>query len=226
MHTSVKEYEVARDKCQRAKYESLLPTGLLQYLPIPSQIWEDVSINFINGLPRSENHTSIMVVVDRFTKFAHLVPMAANFIEFVVKFHETSKSIFSYRDPVFVSALWKDLWRLSGTKLHMSSTYHPQTDGQTEVFNCCIKQFLRCFIHNRPKHRNFMLPWRDYWYNTSHHSSTGMTPFKALYGRDPPPLDGYESGSIAINELDEQNVMRYFRSSRLTCRLRQPNETS
>lgn len=195
------------DVCQRAKSECLSPAGLLQPLPIPHRVWEDISMDFIDGLPRSDSHTSIMVVVDKLTKTAHLIPLshpysaksvASKFINFVVRLHGIPNSIVSDRDPIFVSSFWKDLWRLSGTQLRMSSAYHPQTDSQTEVVNRCIEQFLRCFVHNKPKQWSYLIPWAEFWYNTTHHSSIGMTPFKALYGRDPPALAGYEPGTSVV----------------------------
>ena len=217
MHRSIREYVAACDVCQRAKTASLAPAGLLQPLPVPNQVWEDLSMDFIDGLPTSDKYTSIMVVVDRLTKAAHLIPLshpytsksvAAKFVENVVKLHGFPKTIVSDRDPIFTSAFWRELWKLSGTKLCMTSAYHPQSDGQTEVINRCVEQFLRCFVHERPKQWSFMLPWAEYWYNTTYHSSIGMSPFKAVYGREAPPLMGYEQGSSSIQELDEQLAER------------------
>lgn len=117
-------------------------------------------MDFIDGLPRFDGYTSIMVVVDRLTKSAHLVPLnhpytaasvATKFVANIVKLHGLPRSIVSDRDPVFISKLWREFWRLAGTQLRMSTAYHPQTDGQTEVVNRCIEQFLRCFTHNRPR---------------------------------------------------------------------------
>lgn len=211
MHKTIADYVAQCDICQRVKSESLSPKGLLQPLPIPNQLWEDVSMDFVDGLPRSDNHTSITVVVDRLSKAAHLVPMAhpytarlvaSKFIDAVVKHHGVPRSIVSDRDPIFVSTFWKELWRVTGTQLKMSSAYHPQTDGQTEVVNRCIEQYLRCFVHHKPKQWSFLLPWAEYWYNTTYHASTGMSPFKALYGREPPPLVSYEKNSTPVQELD------------------------
>lgn len=190
MRKSVQEYVAACDICQRAKYESLSPAGLLQPLPVPDQVWTKMSMDFIDGLPRSENHTSIMVVVDRLSKSANMIALshpytaksvASLFITNIVKLHGIPNSIVSDRDPVFISSFWRELWRLSGTKLRMSSAYHPQT----EVVNRWLEQYLRCFVHQRPKQRSSLLPWAEYWYNTTYHASTGTTPFKAVYGRDP-----------------------------------------
>ncbi|KAL6331615.1 hypothetical protein AAG906_011555 [Vitis piasezkii] len=197
MRRSVHQYVAACDVCQKAKAETMSPAGLLQPLPIPCQVWDDITMDFIDGLPRSDGKTSIMVVVDRLSKSAHFIAIAhpytaktiANkFVEWVVKLHEFLK--------------------LSGTKLRMTSAYHPQSDGQTEVVNRCIEQYLRCFVHHKPRHWNSLLPWAEYWYNTTYHSSTGMTPFQALYGRPPPAIPSYEIGSCPIEELDDQMTAR------------------
>lgn len=166
-------------------------------------------MDFVDGLPRSDNHTSIMVGVDRLTKSAHLIPLSHPYTaKSIVKLHGIPKSIVSDRDRIFVSTFWCELWRLSGTQLRMSSAYHPKADGQTEVVNRIIEQYLRCFIHHRPKQWSTFMPWAEYWYNTTFHASTGMTPFKALYGREPPPLVRYDIGTTPVLELDEQLAAR------------------
>lgn len=109
-----------------------------------------------------------MVVVDRLSKAAHLVPLshpysamsvAAKFVEFIVKLYGIPRSIVSDRDPVIVSEFWKELWKAFGTKLCMSSAYHPETDGQTEVVNSIIKQFLSCFVADKQKQWSHLIPW-------------------------------------------------------------------
>lgn len=90
----------------------------------------------------------------------------------------------------------------------MSTAYHPQSDGQAEVINHCIEQFLCCFVHQKPKQWSEFLAWTEYWYNTSFHISTGTTQFHALYGRAPPTVPPYEIGSELIGELDEQLASR------------------
>lgn len=130
--------------CQQAKTSNTLPAGLLQPLLIPSQVWEDVAIDFITGLPMSFGYTTILVVIDRLTKYAHLLPMKSDyssrsvaeiFMQNVVKLHGMPKSIVSDRDKVFTSSFWQHIFKLQGTTLAMTSAYHPQLDGQSEVLN-------------------------------------------------------------------------------------------
>lgn len=113
-------------------------------------------------------------------------------MQHIVKLHGFPKSIVSDRDRIFISKFWQQLFRLQGTRLAMSFAYHPQTDGQSEVFNKTLEMYLRCLCYENPKNWLSMLPWAEFWYNTSHHSSIRMSPFKALYGREPPAMVRYE----------------------------------
>lgn len=97
---------------------------------------------------------------------------------------------------------------MSGTQLKLSSAYHPQTDGQTEVVNRCVKQYLRCFVHQWPNKWSTYIPWAELWYNTTFHASTGMTPFQALYGRLPPSLHNYRNGESSVHEVDQSLAAR------------------
>lgn len=94
---------------------------------------------------------------------------------------------------------------MSGTKLNFSSTYHPETDGQTEVVNRILEMYLRSFCSDSPRKWLELLPWAELWYNSSHHSSTGMTPFKALYGCEANEVPTYKSEQSAA-ELVDQNL--------------------
>ena len=127
--------------CQQAKHMNTHPTGLLQPLRIPEGAWQDISMDFIEGLPSSEGYEVILVVVDRFTKYTHFIPIKHPFtahtiaravFDNVVKLHGLPKTIISDRDKIFTSAFWKDLFAMLGTHLVFSSAYHPQTDGRTE----------------------------------------------------------------------------------------------
>jgi len=113
------------------------------------------------------------------------------FLDMVCKLHGFPKSIVSYRDPIFVSRFWKELFRLSGTRLRLSTSYHPQSDGQTEVMNRVVEQYLRCFIHVQPSTWHQYLALAEWSYNTSLHSSSGLTPFEIVYGKPPPTVLDY-----------------------------------
>ncbi|PNY00079.1 hypothetical protein L195_g023353, partial [Trifolium pratense] len=210
---------VLKDGLQ-AKHDTRAPAGLLQPLPIPNQVWEDIAMDFITGLPPSHGYTVIMVVIDRFTKYSHFCPLkvdynsktvAEAFMKTVVKLHGLPKSIISDRDKVFISKFWKELFSLQGTTLSMSSAYHPQTDGQSEALNKCLEMYLRCLTFQNPKTWFKALDWAEYWYNTAHHTSLGMTPFQALYGRAPPTLVRYNhspSDTVTVQQqLMERDVL-------------------
>ncbi|KAK8362768.1 hypothetical protein V6Z11_A03G124700 [Gossypium hirsutum] len=144
MHNDVRSFVRNCQVCQRMKSDSLAPAGLLQPLPIPQQVFEDISIDFITGLPKSNSKEAIMVVVDRLTKYDHFFALLRHFdcksiakimVQGMVKLHGIPRSIVNDRDPIFVSELWTELAQLQGTDLCMSSAYHLQTDGQTEALN-------------------------------------------------------------------------------------------
>ncbi|WVZ01852.1 hypothetical protein V8G54_022658 [Vigna mungo] len=146
--------------CQQAKVDHALPKGLLQTLPIPQQVWEDIAMNFITHLPSVTGYTTIMVVVDRLSKFAYFIPLKSDFssksvaeafIGQVVKIHGIPKFIVSDRDKGFISSFWQHLFKSQGTTLAMGSAYHPQFDGQTENLNKTLEMYLRCYVYENPK---------------------------------------------------------------------------
>ncbi|KAH9314138.1 hypothetical protein KI387_022765 [Taxus chinensis] len=126
--------------CQQTKSEQSFPAGLLQPLPIPEQKWESISMEFIIGLPLVHGHSYIYVVVDQLTKYAHFfslpkgheaVDVARIFYTSIFRLHGLPKNIVSDRDKIFMSTFWQEIFRLAGTELTPSTSYHPQTDGQT-----------------------------------------------------------------------------------------------
>lgn len=210
MKKTVQDYVAGCQVCQQAKPEHVKLPGLLQPLPIPAGAWKVICMDFIEGLPLSHNHNVILVVIDKFTKYAHFVPLhhpftaltvAHEFMSNVYKLHGLPQTIISDRDKIFTSRLWQELFRLSDTTLHMSSAYHPQTDGRSERLNQCLEAYLRCFVHSCPKKWYEWLPLAEYWYNTTYHSALDRTPFEALYGH-PPRNFGIDTDSCASTDLE------------------------
>ncbi|GAU13119.1 hypothetical protein TSUD_174190 [Trifolium subterraneum] len=207
MQKTVRDYVRSCDICQRQKYDATSPGGLLQPLPIPNSIWEDLSLDFITGLPKSKGFEAVMVVVDKLSKYSHFLllkhPYSAKsiaelFTKEIVRLHGIPLSIISDRDPIFVSHFWRELFKLQGTTLKMSSAYHPETDGQTEVINRCLESYLRCFASDQPRTWSHWLPWAEYWYNTTYHVSIGKTPFEVVYGRQAPKLTRFLSNETKV----------------------------
>jgi len=217
MKRDVQDFVARCEICQKNKSQTLSPAELLQPLPIPHHMWDDVSMDFITGLPKSHMFDTILVVVDRLTKYAHFIPLShpfnakdvvVVFIKEVVKLHGFPKSIVSDRDRVFISQFWKELFKLAGTTLRYSSSYHPETDGQTEVVNRSLETYLRCMAGENPKEWSHWLSWAEYWFNTSFNRSAGMTPLKALYGRDPSSIFHMDDTTSAVQEVNEQVRIR------------------
>ncbi|GJS91637.1 ty3-gypsy retrotransposon protein [Tanacetum coccineum] len=217
MRRSIEEFIKKCLVCQQTKYSTQASGGLLQPLPIPTAVWEDVSMDFITGMPVFKRLTVILVVVDIFTKYSHFgtLPTCFNaskvaelFMDMVVKHHGFPKTIVSNRDPIFVSTFWKQLFKASGNQLNLSTAYHPQTDSQTEVVNRGLEQYLHAMVLDRPQQWVRLLSWAEFSYNTSYHSSIKMTPFQALYGRVPPSIIPYPPGSSKVAAIDELLVER------------------
>jgi len=165
MKSSVQAFVRACTVCQQAKPDRARYPGLLQPLPVPAGAWDMVSLDFVEGLPRSGFANCILVVVDKFSKFAHFIPMkhpftaltvAKVYMDNVYKLHGMPSSLISDRDRIFTSTLWRELFNLAGVQLRMSSAYHPQTDGQTERVNQCMETYLRCFVHACPHQMVFL----------------------------------------------------------------------
>ena len=215
MRKQIKEFIRRCDVCQRHKMEKLIPTSLLQPLPIPAQIWEDISMDFVDGLPSSSGKSTILIVVDRLSKYSHFIPLshpytavsvARMFFDRIFKLHGRPKSISCDRGPNFTCAFWKELFHLNGTSFNFSSSYHPQTDGQSEVFNRTLEKYLHCFTSSNPKEWLKWLTWAEYCYNTSWHSTIQRTPFEVVYGRLPPQLLNYVPGTAKL-EADERELL-------------------
>lgn len=117
-------------------------------------------------------------------------------------------SIISDKDLIFVCNFWQEIFKIQVTHLKISTSYHLQTDGQTEVVNRCLETFLRFFIADQSKTWVLWIPWAKYWYNTTFHSSTGMTPFEVVYGRVIPKLTRFLPGETKVEAIRRELVDR------------------
>lgn len=192
----VKKWVKECDVCQRCKPDLSAYHGLLQPLPIPDQMWTDISIDFIDGLPSSQGKSVIFVEVDRLSKYAHFIPIhhpysatqvAQVFMDIVYKLYGMPKVIVSDRDKVFLSNFWQAMFKILKVDLHMWTAYHLQSDGQTEMVNRCLECYLRCMCGDRPKEWVTWLPMAEYWYSTNFHTAISTTPYEVLYGQKPKP---------------------------------------
>lgn len=221
MKQGIKDFVAGCTICQQAKAERVKYPGLLAPLAVHQHAWQTVSIDFIEGLPRSSGFDCILVVVDKFSRYAHFVPLAHPFsaagvasayMNNVYKLHGMPHSIVSDRDRIFTSTFWKELFRITDTQLSMSSAYHPQSDGQTEQVNQCLEAYLRCFVHGYPRKWVQWLALAEFWYNTCPHSTLKKSPFEVLYGHAPRQLgiDRLEARAVpdVAEWLHEREQMR------------------
>ncbi|GJT49994.1 ty3-gypsy retrotransposon protein [Tanacetum coccineum] len=175
------------------------------------KVWQDISMDFIDGLPTSNGKTVIMVVVDRLNKYTHFMAMshpytsvqvAQLFLDNVYRLHGLTHTIISDRDKVFTSLFWKSLFQMLKVELKMSSAYHPQTYGQKEAVNKCLECYLRCIIGDKPKYWTKWLPIVEFWYNTKFYSYTKTTLYEIVYGQTPPQYVSYEVGEYRVEAVD------------------------
>jgi hypothetical protein len=209
MKRETARYVLECDTCRKVKADYMKPGGLLQHLSIPDWKWDDISMNFIVGLPlTARKFNSIWVTVDRLTKSAHFIPVhtkyrvekyAEIYIARVLYLHEVPKTIISDRGSQFVAHFWEQLHASLGTRVIHSSAYHPQTDGQTERVNPIVEDMLRACVMKYSDSWDKNMPWAKFSYNNSYQESLKMAPFKELYGcKCCTPLNWIESGEKAI----------------------------
>ncbi|GJU39523.1 putative reverse transcriptase domain-containing protein [Tanacetum coccineum] len=155
--------------------------------------YERITMDFVTKLPKTSiGHDTIWVIVDRLTKSAHFIPIRATdsmetltrlYIKEIVSRHGVPISIISDRDSHFTSRFWQSLQNALGTQLDMSTTYHPETDGQSERTIQTLEDMLRACVIDFGKGWDKHLPLVEFSYNNSYHTSIKAAPFEALYGR-------------------------------------------
>nr|GEV33846.1 reverse transcriptase domain-containing protein [Tanacetum cinerariifolium] len=154
---------------------------------------EKITMDFITKLPKNTNgYDTIWVIIDCLTKSAHFLPMRENdpmeklmklYMKEVVTRHGVPVSIISDRNGRFTSLFWKELHKALGTRLVISTAYHPETDGQSERTIQTLEDMLRACVMDFEKNWDRHLPLVEFFYNNSYHTSIKAAPFKALYRR-------------------------------------------
>jgi len=193
MKTDIADFVASCLVYQKAKIEHQRPGGTLESLDIPQWKWDSVAMDFVTHLPKSvKGHDSIWEIVDRLTKCAHFLAINQKwsmdrltelYVKEVVRLHGVPANIVSDRDPRFTSRFWQSLQAALGTQSRMSSAYHPQTDGQSERTIQSLEDLLRACVLDHMGSWSEMLPLVEFTYNNSYHTSIGMAPYEALYGR-------------------------------------------
>lgn len=224
LHEQVREYVSTCPACQMNKPSHQLPIGLLQVLEIPEGPWQVVTMDLITALPRTKaGHDAIVVFVCKLTKWAIYIATTTNvdaprladlFLLHVVRHHGLPRAIVSDRDPRFTSIFWQSLWKQLGTKLLMSTAFHPQTDGQTERQNRTLEETLRAYVNYQQDDWDDRLAAAEISYNSSVHASTGFSPFFLNYGYHPHlPLDvAVSSTNVSNNPTAADRIARLHAS--------------
>jgi len=194
MSRDIKRYVSTCDICQKSKPKRHAPVGLLQPIPIPSQPFEVVSMDFIPELPLSDGFDNIFVIVDKLTKYAVFIPTTTTigeketaelFFHHIISKFGIPRQVISDRDTRWRGNFWKEICDRMGMTRSLTTAYHPQADGQTEVLNQSLEISLRAYVG----------PSRDDWakhldalslsYNSTPHTATGFAPAYLLRGYTP-----------------------------------------
>ena len=202
--------------CKRNKSTKHKKFGLLQPLPIPTQRWQALSMDFITDLPVSQGFDSLFVVKDRLTKQAHFIPCkktitaeqtAHLLIKEVVRLHGLPENIVSDRGPQFKANFFREFFKILGVSTNLSTSFHPETDGSTEVLNQTIEQYIRIFGDAHQTDWVTHLPLAEFTYNNTINSTTNLTPFYANLGYHP-LMDFHDIPSKTPASLNQINLLK------------------
>ena len=196
------------DTCQKTKARRGLVQPPLQPLPVPNAPWEEITMDFVTGIPPTERkHDAILVVVDRLSKMARFLPtvkMASTettaqlLVDHIFCLFGRPKVVVSDRGPQFASKLMGYIANAIGFDQKLSTAYHPQTDGQTERVNQELEQYLRCYVNQSQDDWDLWLSMAEYAYNSRIHSATKKVPFELVLGHIPELV--YKKGPTKVDE--------------------------
>uniref|UniRef100_A0A8C1YSB8 Gypsy retrotransposon integrase-like protein 1 n=1 Tax=Cyprinus carpio TaxID=7962 RepID=A0A8C1YSB8_CYPCA len=211
LHKDTTNYIQQCNSCITNKSSKQSPAGLLQPLPIPQRPWSHIAIDFITDLPNSQGHTTILTIIDRFSKACRLIPLpklptalqtAEHLCNWVFRLYGLPEDIVSDRGPQFTSQLWSAFFKALNVNVSLTSGYHPQANGQVERLNQELNRFLRTYCNQNQDDWARYLLWAEYAQNSLLKPSTGLTPFKCVLGFQPPmfPWSGDPTDVPAVND--------------------------
>lgn len=223
MRATVDQYVRNCHECQRAKAPREKYMGLLRPLPIPDRPWVDISLDFVTGLPASRGSNAVLMVVDRFSKMRHLIPCTTDehgttaeetarlLITHVWKLHGLPDSMVSDRGPQFIASVWQLICTMLKIKAKLSTAFHPETDGQSEIANQEMERYLRTYVNYQQDNWAEWLPMAEYAANACVSSSTEVSPFMINYGFEPrmsfdPPGEGVRAKTTRERVLKDKAV--------------------
>ncbi|KAL0186168.1 hypothetical protein M9458_017838, partial [Cirrhinus mrigala] len=209
--------------CNASKVPHRLPAGLLQPLPVPQRPWSHIALDFVTDLPLSNGHTTILSVVDRFSKGCCFIPLpklprametAEHLCNWMFRFYGLPEDIVLDRGPQFTSRLWSSFFRLLGVNVSLTSGYHPQANGQAERLNQELTRFPRSYCQDHQEDWSRYLFWAECAQNSLFKPATNLTPFQCTLGFQPPlfPWSGEPSDLPAVNSWFQRSEETWNRA--------------
>uniref|UniRef100_A0A3B1KEA5 Gypsy retrotransposon integrase-like protein 1 n=1 Tax=Astyanax mexicanus TaxID=7994 RepID=A0A3B1KEA5_ASTMX len=197
--------------CAQCKTPKSLPAGKLMPLPVPERPWSHIAVDFVTDLPPSDGFTTILTVVDRFSRGVKFIPLislptafqtAQAIYSHIFRHYGIPEDILSDRGPQFTSRVWRAFFEHLGVNVSLTSGFHPTSNGQCERVNQELGKFLRLYCHAHPSDWSQYLIWAEIAQNSLTNTTSGLTPFQCILGFQP-PLAPWTAVSTDVPAVDE-----------------------
>uniref|UniRef100_A0A3B1JYM9 Gypsy retrotransposon integrase-like protein 1 n=1 Tax=Astyanax mexicanus TaxID=7994 RepID=A0A3B1JYM9_ASTMX len=211
MRADVQTFVVSCSVCAQCKTPKTLPAGKLCPLPVPERPWSHIAVDFVTDLPESEGYTTILTVVDRFSRGVKFIPFPAlptalqtaqAIYTHIFRHYGVPEDILSDRGPQFTSRVWKSFFEHLGVHVSLTSGFHPTSNGQCERVNQELGKFLRLYCFKHASEWSQYLIWAEIAQNSLTNSTSGLTPFQCILGYQP-PLAPWTASSTEIPAVDD-----------------------